>query len=486
MPTSTFSVPYRRIAFASALMIVAYVLTLYSSRRIDGDDLYYLNAVASLITSIVAWNATSSLRTLGGQSRTLETVTQRVLGAILFPPITVLVSLLLVLSFLNPYLLTRDVVWMHLVLVSLQALYHSTLLSLLLTRLETGKWGLRVVALAFFVVYPLLVVLGQFGMEESQGRDIVLSRVPLILPYPALVFSPDLGSPARQEDYSVLTFAVSLLYMLISSSLGLVLLKPRRGRIKTPPKPSRGYNGAITLMATLALVASLTAVGIYMHAHTMGKTYASHPPALIVAGEAPEGLYTIGLVKVTSQVDQSRYPLLLDPNNYTLQLSWSPGEIPTGNQGFPTSNCKAYRVEEDHWQNLATILSNVTEDGHSQVYMVPPSLIESLLNTLETSGSEELACDTVIGSMEGGRSKYIVWVAKAPVENMNHKQTSNEGTGSVMDGANHGKIEWHIVTRYTGMVIVTKMMPPSTLPPVSHPFLALLAAIILGKKLRKQ
>ena len=375
---------------------------------------------------------------------------------------------------------------MHLVLVSLQALYHSMLILLLRNRLEIGAWGLRILALSLFVVYPLLVVIGLFGTEVSGGRDIVLSRLLLILPYPSIVFSPDLGSPVHQEDYSVPTFTVSLLYMLIVSSLGLVLLKPIRGRIKTHPKSSRGYNGAITLMTTLVLVASLTALGIYMHAHTMGKTYAYHPPALVIVGEAPEGLYTIGLVKVTGQVDQSRYPLLLDPNDYTLQLSWSPGEIPTGNQGFPTSTCKAYRVEKGHRQNLATLLSNITENRHSQVYMAPSALIETLLNTLETSGSEELACDTVIGNMEGGRSKYIVWVAKAPVENMNHKQTSNGGTGSVMDGANHGKIEWHIITRYTGIVIVTKMMPPSILPLVSHPFLALLAAIILGKKLRKQ
>ena len=476
MPPTIIPGLYRRLSLVSTLLIIVYGLSLYYTRWVNGDTLFDLNAVASLTTPLIAWTATGGLVSTRGWRIVRDNGARHDLSPVLLPPLTTLSSLLLVLSFLNPYLLTRDIIWMHLVLVSLQALYHSTLLALLLTRLETGTLGLRVLALVLFVVYPLLVVLGQFGMEASQGRDIVLSRLPLILPYPALVFSPDQGSPVQQGDYSVPTFAVSLLYMLIASSLGLMLLRPRTGRIETSPHSSRGYNGAITLMTTLALVASLTALGIYMHAHTMDKTYPYHPPALMIASETPEALYTIGLVKVTSQVDQSRYPLLLDPNNYTLQLSWFPGETAAGNQGYPTGTCKAYIVRENLWQDLVTLL-----EGSAQVYEASPTLIETILNKLKTSKPEERACDTVIKNRESGRSYYIVWVAKTPVENRDIKQISNEGTGKVMDGTNHGKREWHTITRYTGMVIVTKMMPPRTLPLVSHPFLALVAAMMLVK-----
>ncbi|MEB3780100.1 MAG: hypothetical protein GSR85_07715 [Desulfurococcales archaeon] len=492
----------RRLALLYIILCTVYSLTLYTSKVVGGDSLFNLTVISSLFTPILAWvfisHYTRAQRIDGGLTK--PRVTLGSLYYTLIPPSTILLSFLLVLVMLNPFLLSNALVWMHIIIISLQAMYHTILIWVLSDLLELGTWGRRIAAVGIFVAYPLLMVLSVFGGEAGYPEEIMSSRMLLMFSYPAMVFSPDLRPPVESKDYSYMTFAISMLFMTLAITLGLALLKTAR-------KPGGGYyratidyRGVVGLIVILVVTSVIIGVGIYTHAYVTDKAYPVWPKSLLVIGATQEGLHTIGLASVPSRINQSNYPLVLRESDYNLDIKWYYGEPPQPDevQDGVRKACKVYVVDEDSWRYVLKTVYYKTHNLGNRMHIATINETKAILDALSSGQLEELECNTTLRNLHGEKPLYIVWVATVDVKTIQLNVEVSPGVRKKLTGEDilelFNDAEFreettkllHDITWHTGVVGIVKYHEISYTPlplAVHASSIAAIIILILSRKL---
>ncbi len=222
--TRSQRIPYKRYILILAIMALAYALLIYTSRRVDGGTIVLMTAVASIFTPMLALVSVEQHSMAGGDRAGQCWPPTGLTRSILYPVAMVFAVLVGVILLLDYTLLYRATVWMHVILVSLQAAYQAMVLWLL-GWLAAGLRGMRIGALILFAVYPAIMLIYWFPREASTAIEIILARATLMISYPALLYSPDSG-------YTLPTFIGSLAYMAISIILGLAYTIHRHRRCK--------------------------------------------------------------------------------------------------------------------------------------------------------------------------------------------------------------------------------------------------------------
>ncbi|MEB3788179.1 MAG: hypothetical protein GSR78_05425 [Desulfurococcales archaeon] len=224
-----------RHAVILGAMALWYAILIYTSRGIAGDTIVLMTAVASIFTPMLALASVEKHGVTGGDRAGQCRPPTGLARSILYPAVMVFAVLVGVILLLDYTLLYRAKVWMHVILVSLQAAYQAMLVWLI-DWLGAGPRGRRIGALILFAVYPAVMLVYWFPREVSTAMEIILARASLMVSYPALLFSPDEAPPVRTSDYTLPTFIGSLVYMTIAIILGLAYMMHRHRRCK-----QRGY-----------------------------------------------------------------------------------------------------------------------------------------------------------------------------------------------------------------------------------------------------